>query len=298
MASGNITKAVALFVAPLILAACGGGSGGPGGPGGPSFVGFSSMKAPSTTSIKGIGQEVSVKDDTQIAISPFSPVETVTADVTLDANGDITELALTTPSGKKTWNQSNSQMAEGRGILGAANNNGQESILIAAPEENGFEYQTFGAWESSDADSINGRFGAFSVGTETAGANIPTSGTATFKGAAGGIYAGADGSADIVMSEASLAVNFADRTAAFSTTGSELAQEGPRSDLDLSGTLGYSAGSNSLNGTITNAGGTMTGTADGRFYGPDAQEVGGVFALKGKAENSLETFGGSFGAKR
>lgn len=256
------------------------------------------MKAPATTSIKGIGREVSVKDDTQVTISPFSPVETVTADVTLDANEDITQLALTTSSGKKTWNRSNSQIVESQGILGAMNNNGQESILVADPDANGFEYQTFGAWESSDADFVNGRFGAFSVGTETAGSKVPTSGTATFKGAAGGIYSDADGSADIALSEASLAVNFANRTAAFSTTGTELTQEGPRSDLDLSGNLSYSAGSNSLSGTISNAGGTMSGNADGRFYGPDAQEVGGVFALKGKAADSQETFGGSFGAKR
>lgn len=298
MASRNIAKAVALFAAPLMLAACGGGAGGPSGPAGSSFVGFSSTKAPGTTSIKGIGREASAKDDAQITISPFSPVETVTADLSMAANGDISELALTTSSGRKVWNRSNSQIVENQGILGAISDNGQESILVAEPEAHGFEYQTFGAWESSNATHTDGKFGAFSVGAETTGSSIPTSGTATFSGAAGGIYSDASGSADVATSDASLAVNFANRSAAFATTGTELAQEGLRPDLDLSGNLTYSPGSNILSGTVNNAAGTMSGNADGRFYGPAAQEIGGVFALKGTATNSLETFGGGFGAKR
>jgi len=43
----------------------------------------------------------------------------------------------------------------------------------------------------------------------------------------------------------------------------------------MSGTLSYLANSNTFTGTVTDNGG-RTGSATGRFYGPTANEVGGV----------------------
>jgi hypothetical protein len=40
----------------------------------------------------------------------------------------------------------------------------------------------------------------------------------------------------------------------------------------------------------------MSGTSNGQFYGPAAQELGGVFALK--SATTVETFVGAYGAKR
>ena len=42
--------------------------------------------------------------------------------------------------------------------------------------------------------------------------------------------------------------------------------------------------------------GPMTGTSVGQFYGPAAEELGGVFSLRGT--NSLEHYSGAYGAAR
>ena len=67
-------------------------------------------------------------------------------------------------------------------------------------------------------------------------------------------------------------------------------------NLNLSGTLTYSPASNTFGGTLTNASGSMSGTSTGRYYGPAAQELGGVFTLK--SPTSAEMFVGGYGAKR
>jgi hypothetical protein len=40
----------------------------------------------------------------------------------------------------------------------------------------------------------------------------------------------------------------------------------------------------------------MSGASKGQFYGPTAQELGGVFTLK--SPTTAETFTGAFGGKR
>ena len=68
----------------------------------------------------------------------------------------------------------------------------------------------------------------------------------------------------------------------------------PAPGLDLTGTLRYAAGTNTFGGDITSANG-MSGRADGRFYGPGAEEVGGVFETRGAG---TEVYGGAFGGRR
>ncbi|RUM95142.1 hypothetical protein EET67_24940 [Pseudaminobacter arsenicus] len=297
MASRNITKAVVLLAAPLMLAACGGGAGGPGGP---SFLGFSSMNAPGTTTINGIGKEVSVDTKPGIenatAVSAFTATGKTSVDITLDGKEDITAVAIKTPTTSEKWDASNSNLIENDGLLLAERNDGRSYAVAASPEALGFEYQTFGVWATSNAEETKGKIGVFSVGAESKASALPSAGTAAFKGAAGGIYTDKTGLADIVTAEATLGADFAARKVSFATTQTESLLAGSRSDLNLIGNLSYAAGSNELTGTVATAGGSMTGNADGRFYGPGAQEVGGIFALKGKAPGSLESFGGGFGA--
>jgi hypothetical protein len=73
--------------------------------------------------------------------------------------------------------------------------------------------------------------------------------------------------------------------------------------MNMTGTLTYAAGTNSISGTVTTPGGTasgitvsaLSGSINARFYGPTAQEIGGTFGLTGAG---LEVYGGSFGGKR
>jgi hypothetical protein len=67
---------------------------------------------------------------------------------------------------------------------------------------------------------------------------------------------------------------------------------------DLSGVLTYAAGQNALTGTLTTANGRLSGTANAQFFGPIAQEIGGLFALSPAAQTSVERLIGGFGAKR
>ena len=93
--------------------------------------------------------------------------------------------------------------------------------------------------------------------------------------------------------------SFDARTVNFSTSGTLIsgAPSGSAisaSDLNLSGTLAIAAGANKMSGTVTTVGG-MSGNANGKFYGPTANEVGGTYAVSG---SNLGTFVGGFGGKR
>jgi hypothetical protein len=46
--------------------------------------------------------------------------------------------------------------------------------------------------------------------------------------------------------------------------------------LDLSATRSWAAGSNRFAGAVTTQNTALTGTADGRFYGPNYEEISGI----------------------
>ena len=80
------------------------------------------------------------------------------------------------------------------------------------------------------------------------------------------------------------------------TTGTEVsnllegATEMPA--LNMTGTLEYEAEANHFTGPVETTGG-MEGTANGVFYGPAAEEIGGTFATQG---TGVEAYIGGFGA--
>ena len=69
-------------------------------------------------------------------------------------------------------------------------------------------------------------------------------------------------------------------------------------NLQVTGTLTYAENINSFTGPVSAFGaiGNMTGTSTGQFYGPVAEELGGVFSLTG--DESLEHYSGAYGAAR
>jgi C-lobe and N-lobe beta barrels of Tf-binding protein B len=67
--------------------------------------------------------------------------------------------------------------------------------------------------------------------------------------------------------------------------------------------LTYAAGSSQFTGPVTApgvpTGGGLAGIANGSFYGPTAQEIGGVFSLNNTVTSgSREAIVGGFGGKR
>lgn len=222
---------------------------------------------------------------------------------TLNSSGEITKVVITSPTGSVTFDAAAGDtigyLVNAPWILAAEKSDQSALVMGADPIDFGWEYQSFGVWSTGRTTS-SGSAGVMSVGAPTAGAAIPTAGTATFTGTSNGVYVDAAGLGYQVDSDVSVNANFAARTLVLSNTGTVTSRDffattSSAPNLNLTGTLAYAAGTNSFAGTLTN-GGTLTGTSTGRFYGPNAEELGGVFILK--ASSGIETYGGAYGAKR
>lgn len=106
----------------------------------------------------------------------------------------------------------------------------------------------------------------------------------------------------MASAELKVSADFSARTLGLSSTNTHLAQpvSGAAAvfapQLNLNGSASYAASSNAFTGTLSNAGGTMTGCNFGRFYGPAAQELGGTFFLQ--SPTNREAFAGAYGARR
>jgi hypothetical protein len=171
------------------------------------------------------------------------------------------------------------------------------AALVANPYALGWEYQSFGAWNSHH---IEGQLGASSFGSPTPAAAVPASGAASFKGTLAGFYVSPTGQPSVAAASVTVNADFTTRSLDFASSGTRLSRDlvsgAATPHLDLSGTLIYAPGTGVFSGTLKNAGGTMQGRTTGQFHGPSAQELGGVFAVKSPAGN--ETFTGAYGAKR
>ena len=170
--------------------------------------------------------------------------------------------------------------------------------LIANPYDLGWNYQSFGVWNQSSTDT--GNAGATSFGAATPVSSVPTNGAATYTVKLSGLYISPSGQGSIATADLTVNVDFSARSLSFSAHDTSITRDLSTAtaapNLNLSGTLTYSPGSNSFTGTLVNAGRTMSSSFKGQFYGPEAQELGGVFILK--SSTSVESQTGAFGAKR
>ena len=168
--------------------------------------------------------------------------------------------------------------------------------VVGNPYALGWDYQSFGVW---DQENTSGSVSGMSFGNLTPGSAIPTTGTATFNGKLGGLYMSPAGVGSVASADLKVDANFSARSLSFASTGTmttrDFASATAMPGLNLSGTLTYSTGTNSFSGALRSASG-MSGTSKGRFYGPGAQELGGVFAVR--SSSTVETFTGAYGAKR
>jgi hypothetical protein len=129
---------------------------------------------------------------------------------------------------------------------------------------------------------------------------VPLSGSAAFAGKLGGLYISPAGEGSTAAADVTVNADFSARSLSFASRNTvtlrNLATATPAPNLNLSGTLNYASGSSAFSGILTSAGGTMSGTSNGQFYGPKAEELGGVFVVK--SATTVETFTGAYGAKR
>jgi|GEM_PF-613014 len=187
------------------------------------------------------------------------------------------------------------------GLVGFATKaDGTAAAIAAEPIPQGWSYQTYGVWATGYTQLGGGTFGSLSVGSETALASVPSTGTANFIGTSGGIYNTPAGNANFVVADMNANVNFSTRQIALSTTNTNVASNNfttftPNNQLNLNGTLQIISGENRFSGSVATPGNVMTGNATGQFYGPTASEIGGTYGVKG---SGLESMVGGFGGKR
>ena len=216
----------------------------------------------------------------------------------------LMEVLLRLNSGTLVWDKDRGDKITDNGnVLNLENATGDNFAIQADSIALGHNYQTFGAWITGfdTGSGSGGSVGAYSMGDLTLASNVPASGTPTFTGMALGTYVDSTGNnVYTTTADASVAVDFTARTLAFTTNNTNQTHivtkaTTANATLNLSGTLSYSAGFNSFAGSIVSGGG-MNGLAQGEFYGPAAEELGGTFQLD--SGSGVEHYTGSFGAAR
>lgn len=172
---------------------------------------------------------------------------------------------------------------------------GDDNLLtVIDPGVDGYEYQLFGVWvEGFFSDS--GTLGAITTGAGTPASNVPRSGNAVYSGDSVGWAALASGESGTVEADVTLTTAdfqqflFETENSLFGPTSGGPNQS--RTDLDLTGTLDI--GGAGFSGAVAST--ATSGTAQGRFYGPGAEEAGGLFATDGPGG---AFYSGAFGARR
>jgi hypothetical protein len=299
------TRFGCMLLAMVGLTAC--SSGGGGGVTTTAFTSWGAVTAGSTIVATGDSQQGTYTWNsgtgkiTGVSIAPQQSGATFTE--TFDSSGVVKSVRFQTASG------TNITFTQGVDTFGYLNINSyfwaivspnllnQNYAIMADPGQIGWNYQSFGVW-TTGAGSGSGTFGAASVGSATPAGSIPTSGSATYNGYAGGRHVASDGTYYYTLASMTTSANFATRQLSFATPYTEqtgdFVTSATNSSLNMTGTLSYAPGSNQFSGSISTDGG-MTGTATGRFYGPSAQEIGGTFSATGAG---LQSYGGAFGGKR
>lgn len=262
------------------------------------FTTWSDLKRDTRTEVPGLGLRLAYEASNEGVIRAASN-STQTGGVVLqyDASGKLIHFS----DGSASFGQSNAGNLAALGQPGIDRLQGASgsAALVANPYALGWNYQSFGAWNQQNAAG-SGSISVSSFGQATPATAVPTSGQATFTGKSAGLYVSPSGQGSIAAADLTVNANFSTRSLGLSTSATTIARDlkAPVSapHLNLSGTLTYSAGTNAFAGTITNAGGTMSGSSKGQFYGPTAQELGGAFSLK--SSSTVETYTGAYGAKR
>lgn len=302
---GRMSRLTARLIV-LLVAGCGGGGGGSSIPEVP-FTSFLAVK-PNTTVVMSGGISTtatgisSTVGTTTTITSMGSAVEDTSAantqKLTYDDNRALSGMSFTTPSGTASFNRSSGQFICSVGVCQGIVGTGTGVVIDGVSSPLGWNYQTFGVWERPlSATTVQG--GAISAGAVTPVTAIPTLGSATFTGLANAFYVDPGGNPFFITAQMSATATWTGTppSIAFSTSGTQSVSlnsgaTNPASFLDLNGSFTYDSSVNRFSGAVSAPGASMNGTGTGRFYGPAAQEIGGVFSLSGGGASMLGGFGG------
>lgn len=142
--------------------------------------------------------------------------------------------------------------------------------------------------------------GAFVAGYETPAAGLPTSGTARYTGTVGGsVYVPAPGGFDeaSLVGDASFTADFGLRSVAGALTGMKAGGSAAWNDVTFTSAIAGNGFSGNTAVTTAPTGswslaGNATGTIEGKFFGPAAQEAGAVWTLFDGTKAAIGTLSG------
>jgi hypothetical protein len=300
-------KRAAFFTVFLLLSACGGGGGGAVSSAPPTtlvttpLTKWSDVQGTTNVEAKGVGKQLPYTYDTvNRRISGISDTATDTAVRAVFMFEDSLLTQVTIDSGGSLAGGPTSVLAADQDFVMAVSNttNNSSKAVVSNPTSGAWNYQSFGVWENG-LNTTNRTVGVFSVGNNT-GTAIPVSGEATFTGKVIGSYINPLGQGNTVLADLNVGVDWGAKSLSFTTTNTQISSN-PTTvafslapSLDMTNqTLIYSGTANGFSGTLTTEGG-LFGDTTGQFYGPDAEELGGVFALS--SSTSVETYSGAYGA--
>lgn len=284
------------FLAAVIasgLVGCGGGGGGSSTLS--AFTNWSQISQPNQSfQVSGLALETATVSDpvTDRVVSFGNPIETsatLTGDLNAQGNG-LSSVNVASSSGLSSTFTSGIELVDG--VIFAQSSDGLRDLTLISPNDFDWNFQTFGFW-SVDQDLSRSTAGAFSVGAVTTSVNMPVTGVATYTGLGAGWLGVVGAEVEVFASLVTAQTDFSLRTINLSSTTLEGSAE-----TSFLGTLTYRSGSTSFSGSVSTLNQSMTGTASGRFYGPAAEEMGGVFWLTGQSAGQSAGMLGGFGAQR
>ncbi|HEX5279984.1 MAG TPA: transferrin-binding protein-like solute binding protein [Micropepsaceae bacterium] len=163
-----------------------------------------------------------------------------------------------------------------------------DDALVGDGPIQALSYVAVGYWKTSPEWSYIGpsqSIGAFVFGYETPVTSMPASGQATFTGyASAGVFQ--PGQINYADGKAALSVDFSSGKIAGAFTGMEVSPNVPWNDVSVSASI--ASGTNRFNGVtaVTSSPNgfaslkpSATGSINGAFYGPAAQQLGAVWTL-------------------
>ena len=267
------------------------------------------MEGPSVT-LSGTGAQGGTFN-THITSASQAAVDRGTYRFSYDGARELSAISVNTPQASFSFDRASppgSVRCDGPGTCSGFSVGAH--LTLRDPVAAGWNYQTFGVWGTQyhpfgpwnvDFSLPAWRAGAFSAGSPTSGNAIPVSGSATFSGLAAGFYFDSTSLYPYATSANMTArVDFAARAIGFSTSDTRLVNnqmgvQATNQGLNLTGTLSYAQGINAITGGVQTRDGALSGQANGRFYGPGAEEIGGIYALQG---SGVARMIGGFGGKR
>lgn len=173
-------------------------------------------------------------------------------------------------------------------------------IVLHDPSAAGWTYQTFAHYTDTD---LKGQVyqGYQSLGDETTFATLPAKGTATYTGISTAYVVTGNNNRQLTSNVMAI-VDFGLKGVRFETSNSHfhtLEHDKRVSKADenynFKGTASWKDG-NLFSGKVSTADGKLSGNLNGKFYGPNAAEIGGTYGLKNK--DATEHLIGGYGAKR